>query len=654
MRDVESGARALIVALAAALLAWPPCVEAVKAGPTVAVRFDRNPATAPPGAPILLELRLAALAEAPDVIVELLPSPGVRVVGGVTRWVMALARGQEMQLPLAIELDAASVHTLGARVTVRRGGGVEVSGDSVTVGGDGSADADPPDVTLRPAGAAGSGPARSSALAGGMATVTGRIQWLDPEGLAHPVRRASVEILEAASRSVLARTGTDDDGTYAVTVAAVAVSVAVYAQDADGKRIEVTTPDEPSRRHAMESAALPLVDSPTVIDLTSAPTARGTPGAPSKDSLAARAFAVFDGLLTFWMQAAALTGHDLERVRVVFPASTIGGCGTTCYVPATLEIFVLREDAFDWDVLGHEFFHFVADRAAPRVIDENPGGGHGGGSAIGQPPRPGATARTRDEGMRLAWSEGLATFMSLALQAQPPDPTFDFPRSLTAVGDRRYRDSEDVEVALDPEAPADSAGFGSPSSVLGLLWDLFDAAVDAAGLETVQGVGPRLVWSLITRDLPCDPCDRIDRVWTAATMLLGPRDGRTLAVARLLALNGIAPLATAPAAGSVASAARPPAFSWSPNGDPSPDHRTDRFLLAFSRDGFAGHVVVIGVPVVGATSYTPTAAEWAALIEGAPVNADFDWLVLGARRDDPAVPEGWYWYSNVLRFRVAD
>jgi hypothetical protein len=60
-----------------------------------------------------------------------------------------------------------------------------------------------------------------------------------------------------------------------------------------------------------------------------------------------------------------------------FPEPTAGGtCNTSCFSPAQRRMFILRDDAYDWDVLGHEFFHFTANvfSQSGRSIDNNPGG----------------------------------------------------------------------------------------------------------------------------------------------------------------------------------------------------------------------------------------------------------------------------------------
>jgi hypothetical protein len=146
----------------------------------------------------------------------------------------------------------------------------------------------------------------------------------------------------------------------------------------------------------------------------------------------------------------------------------------------------------------------------------------------------------------------------------------------------------------------------------------------------------------------------VDRIWTAVTRALGIADPRTLAVARSFAQNLIAPRAVSPPAGVRLSPSAPPTFSWDRNGDPDPAHRNDRFALVISRDGFRSHVALIDVPTPDAVSYTPSVAEWGAAVSGSATGAALDWMVVGLRHDDPVVPEGWFWYSNTLRFTLAD
>lgn len=54
------------------------------------------------------------------------------------------------------------------------------------------------------------------------------------------------------------------------------------------------------------------------------------------------------------------------------------------------------------------------------------------------------------------------------------------------------------------------------------------------------------------------------------------------------------------------------------------------------------------MPTLGATSYQPTDAEWTDVLNGGAPGVSYKWMVIGQRQDDPAVPEGFFWYSNIL------
>jgi len=156
----------------------------------------------------------------------------------------------------------------------------------------------------------------------------------------------------------------------------------------------------------------------------------------------------------------------------------------------------------------------------------------------------------------------------------------------------------------------------------------------------VAGNTPRLIWDLINNQLPCNPCDRADRFWTALTNFFGIGNAATLALAKAFALNQMAPEATLPADGASVGGGVSPTFQWRRNGDPSASQRNNQFFLAFARDNFQSHLKVLAVPTLGATSYTPTEAEWNDILGGAAPGAEYSWLVAAERADAQMIPGG--------------
>jgi len=251
--------------------------------------------------------------------------------------------------------------------------------------------------------------------------------------------------------------------------------------------------------------------------------------------------------------------------------------------------------------------------------------------------------------MKLAWSEGLATFMSVALQQSPADTSFRFPSNFLNLADGRYTDTEDSSIDDGVEAPSPNDGFGAENSVLGLLWDFYDSAQDSDGAASdgLAGITPKLIWDLINSLLPCNPCDRVDRFWTAVAGYLGATSSTTFSAANIFVVNKMAPRATAPADNTSVAGGVAPTFQWIPNGDPSASHRNNKFLLVFSRNNFQSYTI-IDVPTLGATSYTPTDAEWQSAQSGGDPGAVYKWMVVAQRNDAPSIPDGFYWYSNQL------
>ncbi len=661
-------------------LAFPfgaPGLVDAKPLPVVAASFEEAPASVLVGGTVNLVLRLTASAEAPDVTAEVMAPTGVQIVAGPAHWSGSLAAGQVVDLPLWVRFVGVGEYTLGARVISQTAGAIQVSGATLSVTTAGRvaelSRQDPFMTKLQHATTADelaalglaapvAGPGVSDgpkplAVSG---TVSGTVRWTDPEGNTHLVRDAFVQIFDGAPGpdTLLANTATGATGAYsaAVNAASDQVTVRVYTLDgAGGPIVQVTPPGQPNIFYFIAVGPVPLTANLTV-DLTIPQPQRGTPGDPdpTPNTVPIRAFAVFDAMRTYWLQATALLGRNMQVALTSFPEPTSGGtCNTSCFSSSQQRMFILRDDAYDWDVLGHEFFHFTTDvfSQSGRVVDDSPGGPHSGGSAIGE------NGRNRDQGMRLAWSEGLATFMSMALQQQPRPSAIPFPTNLLNLANGSYEDTEDSTLNIQPDSPSPNEGFGSENSLLAVLWDLLDATQDADGsaVDILSGVGPEVIWAAITAALPCDPCVRADRFWSSLATLIGPPHPVTFAVANLFVLSKMAPEPTAPPNGGTFGGGSPPTFQWVANGDPSPDHRNDTFFLVFTRDDFQSHIFALRVPL-GVTSYQPTAAEWLQLQQGGSPGAVYKWFVAAfsspGGAGNPQIPDGLPWFSNLMSFRI--
>jgi len=138
-------------------------------------------------------------------------------------------------------------------------------------------------------------------------------------------------------------------------------------------------------------------------------------------------------------------------------------------------------DCRDWDVIHHEYGHFVQ---ALKGTADSPGGPHFLGEDLcGRQVWPGYDPRGRShKGMAtaLAWGEGWASFFAVMLQAELQLDTL----GISDVGDewfanwhpmdRRY----DLEISLEERGAVDATGEGDEVAIARVLWDLYDTRDD--------------------------------------------------------------------------------------------------------------------------------------------------------------------------------
>ena len=641
IRGGGHGWSALLLPLFLILFLLNCWAEAAKRQPAVTAWFSPENTAVRLGDRVDLTLHLLALAPAPQVEVRFLIPPQVRAVSGSAPWFGTLAQNATIDLPLTVEIAQEGEYSIGATVksgaetagatlnVVATAQGVQLSTDPIfllklrnaqspserqkLLDRPASPGIVPPSkpptpaeerlnryfldqIQNRPASPSGGDTSPRSVAA---TTVTGTLTYKDTAGAAHPIRYALVQILDGATDALLpgGETLILSDGSYSASVSAASVKVRVLSGDGLRAFVRVNPLGAPDSRYAYTSAATTVTGPTTTISFSTDQPVRGAPGAPSTDVMAARAFSVFDALMQYQVQAYGLRGAFMAQTKANFPNSAGSPCpAISCYSPSAQEMYILREDALDWDVIGHEFFHYVTNQGAARSIDNNPGGSHSGGSAIGQIPGPGLPPRNRDQGMRLAWSEGFATFMSIRLQNEPTSTDFGMTwANVPNVGDTHYQDTEDSTIDEDIEDPGNMDGFGSENSVMAMLWDFADTPSDSSppggpGQATDKfDLSPKILWDLVNSGLPCDPCDRVDRFWNAVFSAVGA--GPTLVdVAETLAMSKIGPELTDPIHGVILTGETSPTFTWQPNGDPQPAHKPNRFHLAISKNRFLSDI----------------------------------------------------------------
>ncbi len=310
---------------------------------------------------------------------------------------------------------------------------------------------------------------------------------------------------------------------------------------------------------------------------------------------------------------------------------------------------VLKLDAFDWDVILHEYGHYLAH------IDEVD-------SREGIPSTPAGTAHSfgvsninaahggKLGGVHLAWSEGLATYLGIAAQHVNP-AAHNLPMNMANVGDTRYTDTEDQSFYIDLESlDANGAndrgqGEGDELPIARILWDLADGT---GGSETYDRLtlGHAGLYDDLNNDIPgfdnIAGLDRIEEVWDY--YFAGNNDRDRTDYGAIFEEHGISPhpVGDSPINVTLMTDAPPPNFDWERRNN----NANDLFqLIVF--DGTLSQRV-LDIAITGdVNTYTLTNSEWNTLrsMTGGP----FNFVIAGV--DTTEFTTGTYW-SDAYSFSV--
>lgn len=304
-----------------------------------------------------------------------------------------------------------------------------------------------------------------SAVPGDSGTIFGTVHYEDNEYDASgftgnttmkAVRYAKVEIVNAATSSVLYTGKTDSAGTYSIPVSAGSSTVYVRVlSEATPGTASVTVKHLNGAKFGVPSINVSLSGSANI-----------SIAIPSANS-AAGAFNILDVLATGYEFV-----HHLSGAYPIVPLSAFweeGNPSGTYYCTGCTPgdgIYVLSSatdtDEYDDDVLYHEFGHFVA---ANYSRDDSPGGQH--------------ALSSNDLDMRLSWSEGWGDFFPAAVKSWLASDvsTQGLLSSAPGMSLSRYVDtvSDGAGVSFDFGNPPSISAYKfatNEAAIAKILWDL--------------------------------------------------------------------------------------------------------------------------------------------------------------------------------------
>ncbi len=433
-----------------------------------------------------------------------------------------------------------------------------------------------------------------SALCAGVC-IAGTVKWTDSAGGRHPVRKAPVEIWDKGSvRDTLVTTVTSDaTGAFAATIDNL---------DADGAgargrdiylRVVASGPGFAIGDHYIQNSVRSDVATGTSI------TATFVANNVTDNNTA---FSLQNAMVVAGEYLATVRSAAFPFVHVTFPS--VGG--GSYYDGVSLNVDGL--DRWDWDVMLHEYGHFIAD---VMDIEDNPGGSHSGSDNLSD------THGNKSVGVRLAFGEGWPTYFAVSALREMNTASLNIPN----IGDTSYQDTEDQVIIDDLEAGG-RLGEDNERTVMSVLWDLYDTPAD--GLDRVA-LGTGFIWNLL--DASPRPA-----LWTlgSAYNLFSPgasagQNDRNC----IFTQQNVSPTISGPALTVLGATAASPTINWTRgNGGTHPN----KLFEVQYRDATDGALLHTSGPITVLT-YTAPAGAWSSAKASSGGNVNV--TVVGTQIDAP-------------------
>ncbi len=455
--------------------------------------------------------------------------------------------------------------------------------------------------------------------------IIGVVRWKDSAGGVHGVPFVRVEILKPLPTGVV-RVGfitTEADGSYKLSVQHDdSITDKLFARAFSDSELAGVLPITPPILYHADSVTVDAIDGLTFeLNITAANTGD-----------AGRSFGILHAVTVSAIYAGRVALAIPGKIDIVFPVG-----GTSSEFDGT-RIHILSGDAFDWDVINHEYGHYFAEihrfsgqAGGTHKLDEH------FSVRLGKP-----------KGVLLAWNEGWANYFGIRSQLESRAISLGIPN----VGDRFYQDTVDQSVQLDLESCRKNiigesdfidvcVGEDNEASVATFLFDLTDKSNEA---DDRVSLTDRSLFAALTRSpRPLTVGDLWENLAAENPNLRTITDiGSTLGQAAiapelLFPFDNLALTRDAP----------PPTFEWLEGGGGVPNPLND-FNIAFYDQEFTRKIFFKSLG--GVDSFTPSAAEFATILaEAGPVR----WVVEGRNLTSPVTPSatanppesnlGFYW-----------
>lgn len=211
--------------------------------------------------------------------------------------------------------------------------------------------------------------------------------------------------------------------------------------------------------------------------------------------------------------------EKLPRVPIFYPAFN----GDGCYYNNILNYIAVGKKFYrDWDCLNHEYGHFI--NKTLNLCDCSIGGSHFVNEDL-------IGSHGKENGLKLAMSEGLASYFGLASQIYYANLYEGYPR----VGDESYNSVNGVNIDYNRYRYGqsyDKSGEGNEFCVTSVLTKLLDGV---ARTDDNVSLGHETMWAAITSS-----CHK--NISELIFTILSQNENKRSAIGRILELEGFSPI----------------------------------------------------------------------------------------------------------------
>ncbi len=445
----------------------------------------------------------------------------------------------------------------------------------------------------------------------GNINLSGDIYWTDINGTTHPASNMTIEFWDedAFSNDYITSTVTDDSGHYNISFSVESGWNENYTFDlfvkakTEGAGVTVINNGVYSKKSSTTNnmGAGTYVKNMTI----------------GNSDVASKAFQVHQAMRMASLYTKKQEGNYLKSVEIQFPVSDKG---TSYYSPKEQKIYIMEADANDWDVMQHEYGHYVQDMLD---IDNGSSGQHSSINNLAD------AYGNKSIGIKLAWGEGWATFFAINLQRELGASTLNIPN----VGDLSYSDTEDASIDINIESCYRKnygyirLGEANEASVAAVLLDLADGRNES--YDEIY-FSSQYMWNQIKNTAPTSLSDFICTINNSNL-----EQQSKLRVGKILNNFFISGQLSSPKL----SCTTTPNFYWTARGG-SKSYPNNRFRLAFYDSSFR---LILKTEYTTATNQTLTLAQWQTILNAKGTN-----FICILECYQTAYPVTGLYYSNYL------